>query len=187
MTHTIDPSKIRSVIHNSDTVYHGTKFSVLQREVIAPNGEKISTEVINHPGAVVVLPILEQGEIVLIRNHRHPIDTTLWELPSGTLEQGEEPAEAAPRELLEETGYKGSNISPLLHFFSMPGLGNQILYAFVAKGLDYIGQKLDPGEVIDVEVHNWTQVEAMIRSGKICDAKTLVILLYYKMLLGSAN
>jgi ADP-ribose pyrophosphatase len=176
----MDTSRIESVLRNSERVYEGTRFSVHQQVSRATNGSRVVREMIAHPGAVTILPILEQGEIVLIRNQRYAVGTALWELPAGTIEIGEEPEETAARELEEESGYRATTLLPLTQFFTSPGISNEIMYTYIAKGLSYIGQRLDNGEEIEVEVYTWSQIDEMIKSGKICDAKTLVTLLYYR-------
>jgi ADP-ribose pyrophosphatase len=103
-----------------------------------------------HPGAVVVLPLLDADTIVMIRNFRPSVGATLLELPAGTLE-ADEPAEAcAGRELIEETGYRAGRIEPLVDFYTSPGVLSERMFAFVARELSHVGQQLDEGEEIEV-------------------------------------
>ncbi|MCE5319238.1 MAG: NUDIX hydrolase, partial [Parachlamydia sp.] len=101
----------------ADTVYHGDRFDV----VSLPIGNNKRRDVILHPGAVVILPILDHEHILLIRNQRFAVGKELWELPAGTLEKGEAPLETAKRELIEETGYEAAEMEPLTQFYTSPG------------------------------------------------------------------
>src|SRR5947209_17937215 len=91
-----------------ELVHRGRKIEVWLDTTVLPDGTTVRRDVIVHPGAVVILPMVEEGHVCLLRNHRHILDETLWELPAGTLERGEPPAHAAVRELAEETGYSAS-------------------------------------------------------------------------------
>ncbi len=134
-------------------------------------------ELVVHPGAVVILPCIED-RVLLIRNYRFAVKKTLWELPAGTLESGESPETCAARELIEETGYQADQIKPLLHFYTTPGFCDEILYAYEASGLTFVGQNLDEGEQIEVVPTPFAKAVEMIFSGEIVDAKTISVLLY---------
>lgn len=154
---------------------------VLSVEAEHPQGGSIRREVVAHPGAVVILPLLDPETIILIRNERYVVQQTLWELPAGTLEVGEDPAACAARELIEETGYRAQKILPLLDFFSTPGFCNEFLYVYVAQDLEYVGQALDETEKIDVEPLSFSMALKMIQEGTIRDAKTICSLLFFHM------
>ncbi|MDH3583561.1 MAG: NUDIX hydrolase [Phycisphaerae bacterium] len=133
-----------------------------------------------HPGAVVVLAAPTPQEVLLIRNCRHGLGKILWELPAGTLEAGEQPAACAARELQEETGYHAERIEPLCRFYSTPGICTEQMHAFLATGLQEVGQALEPGEHIEVECLPFARVLAMIRSGEVEDAKTIATCLFFR-------
>ncbi|RMF76056.1 MAG: NUDIX hydrolase [Planctomycetota bacterium] len=135
--------------------------------------------VVRHPGATVVLPILDSGEIVMIRNHRVSIDAELLELPAGTLEASEPPIDCARRELAEETGYSAARLTPLFRFYSSPGFCDERLHAFVALDLTPGRQHLDAGEEITVVRLAYSDAMHAIESGEIADGKTIATLLYY--------
>jgi ADP-ribose pyrophosphatase len=183
----IDPEKIKNVILHSELIHKGVRFDVYRQSVKGSSGYASVREFVAHPGAAVILPIMDNGDLVLIRTKRFAVDQMLWELPAGTLEQDEKPIDTAKRELEEETGYRANSIEPLLQFHSSPGICNEVLYAFVAHRLEYHGQQLDDNEEIEVEVHSWSTVEELITNGSICDAKTLSVLLYYKQFVLSDN
>lgn len=165
-----------------ETVFRGVKFDVERRRVPTGDGGTALREVVLHPGAVVVLPILDDGRIVMIRNHRFAVEETLWELCAGTLEEGESPAETAARELVEETGYRAERLEPLTTFYTSPGICDERMYAFVAKGLTEVGQELEEGERIEVEVVRYERVLEMVASGDVQDAKSMVALLLYHII-----
>jgi ADP-ribose pyrophosphatase len=164
---------------NIKKVFEGTRFAVGVIEILGRNKKKISREMVIHPGAVVILPIFDINKIILIRNERFAVGKTLWELPAGTLESEESPLETASRELVEETGYESINIKPLITFYTTPGFCNEIMHAFVATDLIFVGQQLEDSEKIEPEIVEWSQALAMIQSGEICDGKTITTLLYY--------
>lgn len=138
-------------------------------------------DVVDHPGAAVILPLLDPHTIVMIKNRRKAVEQTLYELPAGTLEVSELPYLCAKRELEEETGFKSQNIRPLLEFYPSPGFTNEKMYAFIAEDLTPGQVKLDPHEEISVEKVKWTDALEMIRSNQIIDGKTLITLLYYAL------
>ncbi len=163
-----------------ETVFHGVKFDVELRNVPTHDGGTAVREVVVHPGAVVVLPLLDDGRIVMIRNHRFAVDETLWELCAGTLEAGEEPIVTAARELIEETGYAAGRIEPLTVFFTSPGICDERMFAFVASDLTLVGQQLETTEQIEVELLTRQEVKTLVRSGDIRDGKTLATLLFWE-------
>jgi ADP-ribose pyrophosphatase len=164
---------------SSKCVYQGKRFAVEVVEVLSRDNQMIEREMVVHPGAVVILPLLDEKNIVLIRNQRFAVGQTLWELPAGTREANEEPQVTAARELIEETGYRAHQISHLTTFYTTPGFCNEKMDAYVAKDLTFVGQKLEETEKIQVDIKPWNEVMKMIESGEICDAKTLTTLLYY--------
>lgn len=136
-------------------------------------------EFVIHPGAIVILPLLSESEVILIRNERFIVEESLWELPAGTLEPNELPLDAAYRELIEEIGYQAKEMIPLFEFFTTPGFCNEKITAFAAKDLTLVGQDLDPDEKITPEILKWEKILSMIKDGTIHDSKTIATLLYY--------
>lgn len=163
----------------SETVFRGVKFDVERRHVPARDGGTAVREVVVHPGAVVVLPLLDDGRIVMIRNHRFAVGETLWELCAGTLEEGEPPEQTAARELVEETGYRAERIEPMTTFFTTPGICTERMYAFLATGLTEVGQDLEETERIEVEAVSRARVMEMLEAGEIRDGKTIAALLFH--------
>ncbi len=163
-------------------LHKGAKFNFEQVVFTGRDGKELRREVVRHPGAVVILPILElPGQpqcVVFIRNFRTAIGHELWELPAGTRETGEEPAFTAERELIEETGYKSATITELGRFYTSPGLSDELMYAYVAKGLVEVGQHLEADENITVHCVPLNEAFAMIERGEVLDAKSVLTLLW---------
>lgn len=165
---------------NLETVYQGRIFSVKTGTLLTKNGKQIQRDMVAHPGATVILPFVEDHHILMIRNQRYPIEKELWELPAGCVNVGELPRETAKRELIEETGYQAGHMDFLLNFYTSPGFCNEIIYAFVARDLTFVGQALEEGENIVVEKIAFSKAIDMIQHGAIEDAKTLISLMYFK-------
>jgi ADP-ribose pyrophosphatase len=158
------------------------RFRVVRHTEIGRDGKPHVKETVQHPGAVAVLPLLDDGRVCLIRNRRVAVGKTLIELPAGTLEPGEPPATTAARELVEETGYRASSIEKLREFTMSPGILNERMHLYVARGLQPGPTALEGGEDIETLVVSWPEAMQMVFDGTIEDAKTLVGLLYYDRL-----
>ena len=172
---------------NTNVLFQGRRFRVEQAIQISPDGSRHIREVVRHPGAVVILPLLDDGRVCFIRNYRVAVDQTLIELPAGTLEPDEEPAVTAIRELAEETGYRAGRIEHLITFCMSPGILDEQMHLFVAKGLQSGPTALEAGEDIQPLTCTWDEALRMVRQAEIRDAKTLVALLYYQTLLRDAE
>jgi len=142
------------------------------------NGREHDFSYVQHPGAVAVAA-LQGGKIALIRQFRPTIERHIWEVPAGTLEPGEDPAECALRELAEETGYRAKEIRHLLSFYVAPGYSTELLHLFLAGDLSPGEQSLDEAESIDeVAWFSLEEAQQMIRDGRIVDAKTIIAVQY---------
>ncbi len=160
-------------------VYKGTRVDLALRTVTTTTGKSLVREVVLHPGAVIILPILQDGRIVMIRNLRHTVGHWLWELPAGTLEPPEPPELCARRELIEETGFQAGEMKSLGWFYTSPGILTEKMYAFIATGLTPGPQALEENETITVEPLPVNTIRAMIDSKEILDGKTIAVLLKY--------
>ena len=166
-------------ILKSEVIYEGKAFGVRRDELIEPTGVRTMREVVTHPGSVVVLPVLPDGKIVLVRQYRHATGKYLWELVAGRMEAGEDPKAGAARELLEETGYRGKKFSVFLDVFPTPGFLEERMYLLLAEGLTSGKAQPEEDEKLTVATYTKNQLEEMIRSGKLRDAKSIAGLLYY--------
>jgi ADP-ribose pyrophosphatase len=158
----------------------GKVFRVVRKSTPAADGRSHAREIIRHPGAVILLPVLDDGRVVLIRNFRASVEQHLIELPAGTLEHGEDPSDAAHRELAEETGYRAGKMELLTSFLSSPGILDERMHLYLATALDPGPTDLQAGEEIESLVMPWEEAIAMARDGRIADAKTLIGLLFYE-------
>lgn len=166
-------------LKHSILVFQGARFDVRTIQLPAKEGKTIQRDAVIHPGAVIILPIIDEHTIVMIQNERFVVGETLWELPAGTLEEKEAPQLTAERELVEETGYQAAELTHLTSFFTSPGICNEEMHAYVAHGLTFVGQHLDDSERITVKHLSWQQALNMIQDGTIKDGKTIATLLYY--------
>lgn len=157
----------------------GSRFRVVQIQQPTAGGGTRPREIVRHPGAVVLLPLVDDEHICLIRNFRPSIQRTLIELPAGTLEPSEPAEETARRELREETGYEASSWELLHTFYPAPGVSDELMYLFVARGLEAGPAAREPGEEIENLIVTWDEAFRMIDAGEIHDAKTLVGLMLY--------
>ncbi|MFN3191017.1 MAG: NUDIX hydrolase [Aureliella sp.] len=169
-----------SRIHSREVLFRSSRFYVERRVQQLPSGELHQRDVIQHPGAVVILPIFDDGRICFIQNYRIAIDQVLLELPAGTRETDEPAIETARRELVEETGYECDSIQPLAEFNMSPGILNERMYAFVAKGLRAGQQQLEVGEQIETVLMKPAEVDVLLARNGIQDSKTLTTLLLYR-------
>ena len=163
----------------NEVLMRGKRFSVEKRPVPSRSGKEAFKEIVVHPGSVVILPLLDDGRVVLVRNVRHAIGKTLWELPAGTRDPGEAPEVCAARELEEETGYRATRLTPLLEFYPTPGITDEHMVAFVADGLVPSQQKLDDTEQIEVHPLHPDEVLRMLKAQEIEDGKSIATLLYW--------
>src|SRR6266702_8300139 len=138
-------------VTSSRIVYSGRILKLRQDEVrLLPTGRETSREIIEHPGSVGIVPILEEGRIVLIRQFRLAAGEIIWEIPAGTLEKGEAPEACARRELEEETGYRGEIFKPLFECYLAPGYSMELMHFFVASSLKVMKQATEEDEIISV-------------------------------------
>lgn len=163
----------------TDRTHDGKLFQVDVLSWMDETGRRIVREVVRHPGAVLVLALLDGERVIMIRNHRVAVDQTLWELPAGKLEPDEPPASAARRELEEETGYRAGRVRLLGEFYTSPGFADELMRVYLAEGLTATAQRLEPGEEITVEPVELSRALEMIRNGEIRDGKTVAALLQY--------
>lgn len=162
-----------------ELVFDGLITKVHKVGLRMPDGHVVQRDLIHYPGAVVVLPVCDDGSIVLIRNRRFAVREDLYELPAGLLDDGEDPAKCAARELAEETGYTAGRIEKLGGFYSTPGTSNGYLHAFLAAGLTDGPQDLETYEQITVELVRDDEVRRMVSDGRLHDAKSLATLALY--------
>ncbi len=153
--------------------YRGRVITLEVREV---NGK--AREVVRHPGSVSILPY-ENGYVYLIKQYRYPLNDYIWEIPAGTLEEGESPEECAKRELEEETGLIAGKLEKMFEAYLIPGYGTEKMHFFLATELSKGEMHPEPSEKIEVHRIPIDEALEMIKGGKIVDAKTIAALLWY--------
>jgi len=167
-------------------IFNGNKVRLELHHLENEEGERVRREVCVHPGAVVILPLLDQRRILLIRNHRYAVGgQILIELPAGTLEKNEDPMNCAGRELLEETGYLAARLKPIGNFYSSPGILTEKMYAFAAYDLEKQTAALEEVKQIEVVEASLDHAVSMIKDGRIHDGKTIATLLMYERFFAS--
>lgn len=163
-------------------MYRGRKIEVALETTVAADGQEVQRDIVIHPGAVAILPLLDGQRVCLLRNCRPIVGATLWEIPAGCLEPGEAPAHAAPRELAEETGYAAARWRKLIEFFPSPGCLSERTHLYVAQDLTPGEMHLERDEELVPEVVAWADAMRWALDGTIRDAKTLVALLLWDKL-----
>jgi ADP-ribose pyrophosphatase len=162
-----------------EIIYTGRKIRVAVDRIHTGDGRTIQRDVVLHPGAVVILPILDPAHIVLLRNYRFIVQQTLWEAPAGTLEPAETPLAAAMRELAEETGYHAARWRYHGFVYASPGVLSEKMHLFFALDLTPGPAQPEIDEHLQPVVLTISQALDMIRTGEIHDAKTITLLLLW--------
>ena len=155
---------------SSNRLFEGKIINLRQDEVILPNGRTATREVVEHPGAVAVVPITKTGQVVLVRQFRHPVGRIILEVPAGKLDRNEKPEDCALRELAEETGFVANKLRKLTSMYTTPGFSNEVIHLYLAEDLVESDQRPDEDEFIKTEQYSPEQIRQMIKSGEICDA-----------------
>lgn len=155
-------------------IFKGRVLILNLETVTLPNGATAELEVIRHPGAAAVVPIKDDGTVVLIRQYRHVVGGFIYEIPAGRLSPGEDPLACATRELEEEIGYIPSKLDLLVSLLTAPGFADEVIYIYKGTGLKRGTQRLDQDEVLDVVEVPLEKAIGLIQDGTIRDAKTIV-------------
>jgi ADP-ribose pyrophosphatase len=164
-------------LKDSNLIYSGRVVDLKAETIVLPNGREINREVVTHPGATAIVPMISPSEVVLLRQFRYCAGKVLWEIPAGTLEPGEEPIECARRELIEEAGYRAGEMKSLGGFFPSPGICTEYLHLFLATRLEPCDTDFDADEQITVHTVPLDEAFRKLDTGEIVDAKTIVGLL----------
>ena len=165
-----------------EIVHVGRKITVAVDTITAGDGTTIRRDIVLHPGAVVILPILDRDHVVLLRNHRFAIGETLWEVPAGTVEPGESLQICAERELAEETGYSAARWRSLGYLYASPGVLDEKLHLFIAQELTPGQPRPEPDEQLHPVTVRFDEAIRMCLAGEIRDAKTITSLLLWERL-----
>jgi ADP-ribose pyrophosphatase len=183
--HLIEPGSIdlTETPLSSETVFQGRLMHVKRDRVRLPDGGESSREYIVHPGAVVILPVFDNGDVLLERQHRYPLHRDFIEFPAGKIDPGESDLECAKRELLEETGYTASDWQHLTTLYPCIGYADERMEFYLAKGLRYSAHARDADEFLEVFRLPFAEALAWLGDGRICETKTVVGLFWLDRLL----
>lgn len=159
--------------NRSTLVRKGRVFDFYAENVTLPNGVTLDMEIIRHPGAAAIVPVLQDQSVLLLKQYRHAVGGFIWEIPAGTLDAEETPLACAERELTEETGYAAKKWERLGEITPLPAYSDERIHLFLATELTRASQKLDEDELLFVHRVSVDQALAMIVDGSIQDAKTI--------------
>ncbi len=168
---------------SSETVYLGRLLQVNCDRVSLPNGAESTREYIVHPGAVVVLPVFDNGDVLLERQYRYPLRRDFIEFPAGKIDPGEDEMQCGQRELREETGYEARQSTHVTTLYPSIGYANERLEFFHAQQLEFVGHARDSDEFLEVLRVPFNEAMAWLSSGKICETKTVVGLFWLEQML----
>ena len=160
----------------SDVVYDGKIITVFKDEVELSTGKTSFREVVEHSGGVVIFALCKKDgveKVLMVKQFRYPLKHAFLELPAGKLEKGEDPFEAAKRELKEETGYIAEKWQDLGYVFTSPGYSDEKLYLYKAEDLEFVGECPDEGEILIEYEYTIDEIKKMIKNNEITDAKTI--------------
>ncbi len=168
---------------NSRTVYQGKLLRVQEDLVRLPDGASATREYIHHPGAVMILPMLDAETVVLVRQFRYPLRRHFYELPAGKLEPGEDPLTTGRRELREECGYEATDWRHLVSIHPCIGYSDEVIHLYFARGLTHVGQATDDEEFVEVVPMRLAEALAWVRDGRISEVKAVIGLLWAERML----
>ncbi len=157
---------------NSQLIFDGRVVKLYKDKIELPTGQESYREVVKHSGGVVIFA-KKEDKVLLVKQFRYPMKEVLYELPAGKLEKGEDPFEAAKRELEEETGYCANKWTDLGYVYTSPGYSDEKLYLYMAEDLEFTHCHPDEGEILQALEYSYEDVLKMIANGEINDAKTL--------------
>ena len=172
----IEHKSLEEITVSGETVYDGVLLHVRRDRVRLPNGQETGREYIVHPGAVLVVPLREDGRLVLERQYRYPLHRVFIELPAGKIDAGEDPLQTGQRELLEETGYMAQEWCYLAALHPCIGYSDEIIHVYLATGLQAGDHRRDHDESLEIFTLTLDEALDMVRSGEITDGKTMIAL-----------
>ncbi|GLX69065.1 ADP-ribose diphosphatase [Paenibacillus glycanilyticus] len=165
---------------STEPIFEGKMITLQVDTVAMPDGRTATREIVKHPGAAAVMALLD-GKLLVVEQFRKPLEKFQIEIPAGKLDAGEDPLEAAARELEEETGYRSDNLKLVSAFFTSPGFADEKLYLYFADNVTVGTQHTDEDEYLQVEAITLDQAEAYIAEGRISDAKTILAVYAWKL------
>ena len=159
---------------SSESVFKGRLLDVRRDKVRLPNGAEVTREYVVHPGAAMVVPLLADGQVLLVRQYRYPLHRAFIEFPAGKIDPGESPRQTAERELIEETGYRAGNFTELTTIHNAIGYSDERIVLYLAEDLTVGEQELDEHEFVELFTAPLSQLMAWIAAGEVTDVKTIM-------------
>ena len=159
---------------SSESVFKGRLLDVRRDKVRLPNGAESNREYVVHPGAAMVVPLLADGQVLLVRQYRYPLHRAFIEFPAGKIDPGESPRQTAERELIEETGYRAGNFTELTTIHNAIGYSDERIVLYLAEDLTVGEQELDEHEFVELFTAPLSQLMAWIAAGEVTDVKTII-------------
>jgi ADP-ribose pyrophosphatase len=163
----------KAVCNRSTLIRKGRVFAFYAENVTLPNGVTLDMEIIRHPGAAAIVPVMADQRVLLLNQYRHAVDGFIWEIPAGTLDAGETPRCCAARELIEETGYSARHLEKMAEITPLPAYSDERIHLYLATDLAVADQRLDADELLYVHSVELDRAMEMIADGRIQDAKTI--------------
>ncbi|MFD0694917.1 NUDIX domain-containing protein [Paenibacillus sp. GCM10027628] len=165
--------KFEEITLRTEPIFKGKIISLQVDHVQLPNGETATREIVKHPGAVAVIPLLGD-KLIVVEQYRKPLEKSQVEIPAGKLDAGEDPLHAALRELEEETGYRSEHVKHVSSFYTSPGFADEIIHLYMAEQLIKGEARPDEDEFLECEAITLEEAQQYIRDGRISDAKTIM-------------
>lgn len=166
---------------SSKEIFKGRIVHLFVDNVLLPNGQESTREVVKHPGAVAVIAVNKEGKLLLVRQYRYPLDGIIYEIPAGKLEPDENPDDSALRELEEETGCQCERLEKIASFYSSPGFSDELLHVYFTDSLIEGKQHLDQDEFLEVCAIDLNEAIKMVEDHRIYDAKTVYAVQYMQL------
>jgi len=173
--------KLKEKKYSRTKIYNGRSLNFFVDKVLLPNKKVATREYTEHPGAVTVLPFIDEKNIVLVRQYRYPVRKITYELPAGKLSKKESLKKCVQRELIEETGFMASKIKKLISFWPTPAFSTEVLHIFSATGLKPVKSSPDEDEFLEKTIIPFETALKWIKNGKIKDSKSIIGILFWKM------
>lgn len=178
--HPSDDSHLIETLLSTEQVYDGSFLDIRRDTMRLPTGDAATREYVRHPGAVAIVPLLDDGRLVMERQYRAPLKQILLEFPAGKIDPGEDTKTCAIRELIEETGYRAAEWARACEIHNAAAYSTERIEIWFARGLTLGDRALDDGEHIEVLAMSLEELEALAAQGALTDAKTLIGLLWLR-------
>ena len=160
------------------TIFKGRLLAVGTEKVRLPNGHKVDLEIVEHPGAVLIVPFLNKNRVIILKQYRPVIRSYIYEFPAGTLEKGESSLKCAKREIIEETGHTAGKLTRLGKIFPVPGYSTEKIVIDKAEKLIKKERMVQVDEIIEIKIMTRKEILALFKNGRIVDAKTICALAF---------